>query len=157
METAVAKKGETAIAGDFDRLIDAMFTAFIVAGSVVILLPTLVRIAERSSGLVQNQMLFTQSQMYTGNVDQRWLYADGNTKWLNLVENSPYTPWVAADFYNYGPDKAYIGINTPGPWSELQNGEGLQTNMIGAARRIEAIFYKCDSDKKATVKVEGKY
>jgi hypothetical protein len=151
MVTRELANKEIAISDDFaDSLMDAVLMSGMMVVLTMAMLPVLVRMTEQSS-------TFIQSQMYAGNIDPRVLNADENMKWLNLIEDSPYTPWVAADFYNYGPDKAYIGINTPGPWSELENGEGLQVSMIGATRRIEAVFYKCDTDKRARVKVDGKY
>ena len=94
---------------------------------------------------------------YTGAIDSRTLSLNSITRWINLVGDPPYTAWIAADFFNDGPDKAYIGINTPGPWIELNNGESASVNMAGANTRIQTVFYRCDSGFTASVRVVGKY
>lgn len=134
----------------FDVFADSLFLAMFMVAVLMFMFPVMVQAFERHSSYIQ-------SQMYVGGVDSRMLDADGTLKYVNLTDTSPFMPWVSADFHNYGPDKVYIGINNPGSWLEKESGETLQVNMIGASRRIETIFYKCDVGCTARVRADGKY
>jgi len=98
-----------------------------------------------------------QAQAYTGAVDSRELNATSSVKWINLIGDPPYNAWVSADFTNKGPGKAYVGVNTPGPWIEMESGGGGSVNMAGANKRIEVIFYKTDPGETAVITAIGKY
>ena len=140
------------------------FVSSIMVGVMITFLPQLMKLFGGTTVAAQG---YYASQGYVGALDPRTLIATEVVQWQNLLETGTKTPWVAADLYNYGPDLVNIGINTPGPWSPLQPpppgsptgtpGESLRVSMVGASRRIEVIFYKCDTGKTASVRVVGKY
>lgn len=130
----------------YDGMASSLLMASLVVAVGLVMVPALT-----------GQSAFYRTQVYSGAIDPRILYASDIVKSENLVIGSPNTPWVAADFYNDGPGKVYIGINSPGPWAEIYAGEGLSVSMIGAEKRIEEVFYKCDTGKTATVRAVGKY
>lgn len=79
------------------------------------------------------------------------------TQSKTLIGDWPFAPLIAAYFFNNGDGKAYIAINYPGDWIELEKGEGARLNHAGADRRIDLIHYKCDAGETASVRVVGKY
>jgi hypothetical protein len=145
MADKLALKDDT-FAKDF---MDAFIMSMTMVITMAFFLPKMIGIFGSTQSL--------QAQSYTGAVDTRTLSLDSITRWLNLIGDPPYIAWIAADFFNDGPDKAYIGINTPGLWIELNNGESASVNMAGANTRIQAVFYRCDSGYTASVRVVGKY
>lgn len=97
------------------------------------------------------------AQSYTGLTDERILEANRYLQWINLVSDPPYTPWISASLQNDGPQSVFIAVNNPGEMLEIANGEGQELSMVGAARRIEFLFYKCNTGETASVRVIGKY
>ncbi|GAI95575.1 unnamed protein product, partial [marine sediment metagenome] len=105
------------------------------------------------------------AQVYTGLTDSRVLEANGQLQWLSLVSTPPFTPWIAASFFNDGdvttdPPGAvsvYIAINNPDALVELKKGESQYADFSFAQRRIEIIFFRTDPGKSARIRVEGKY
>lgn len=144
-----------------DSMINTMFGIILTIVGIAVFAPTFQRIF---SATPSAQMLRAQS--YRGMSAEEVLSATPELKWLNLLEQTPYTPWITASFYNDGfklPDgtveknSVFIGINTPDELSEIAYGETLNVNMSFAERRIEIIFYKCSITKRASVRVVGKY
>lgn len=76
---------------------------------------------------------------------------------ITLIGDWPFAPLISAYFFNKGEQKAYIQVNYPGEWFELEKGESAQISHAGANRRIEIIYYKCDDGETASVSVLGKY
>lgn len=98
-----------------------------------------------------------QAQSYTGLTDTRVLHATTQLQWLNLVSSPPYAPWVTASFHNDGPSTVLVAVNNPSELHELEVGEGLDVDMIGADRRIELVFYRAYPGAAAAVRTIGKY
>lgn len=134
-------------------------TIFAVAG-IVVLAPTFQRIFA-ATPVARSYA----AQTYLGLTDYRVLEADGQLRWISLVDASPFMPWITASFFNDGdittdpPGEVsvYLAINNPDALVELKKGENQYANFSFAERRIEIIFYKTDPGKKANVRVEGKY
>lgn len=132
-------------------MFNIMFWSVFAVVGIMVLAPTLQQVF---SALPSAQML--QAQSYYGIIDPRTLNATGVLKWLSLVEDPPYTPWISVSFFNDGPDKVNIGINRP-DGSPIESGESLTVDLSGANRRIETIFYQCDTGETASVRAIGKY
>ncbi|MBA7695800.1 hypothetical protein ES703_104436 [subsurface metagenome] len=143
-----------------DSFMNVMIGAVFAVAGVVVLAPTLQQIFAATPAA----QLYA-AQVYTGLTDYRILDADGQLRWLSLVDAPPFTPWITASFFNDGdvttdPPGAvsvYIAINNPDALVELKKGESQYADFSFAQRRIEIIFYKTDPSKKARVRVEGKY
>ena len=101
------------------------------------------------------QAASVQAQSFSGVLDPRELNAIGDMQWLNLVQEGK--AWITADIVNKGSYRAFVAINNPGPWQELDPGDSLSANMSGAYRRIESLFYKCDPGNIVLLRVVGKY
>lgn len=100
---------------------------------------------------------YLQAQAYTGLTDDRVLKATPTIKWINLISNPPYHPWITAYFFNDGPHSVFIGINNPDELTQVAAGESKTVDMTGGDRRIEFVFFKSNLGEKASVRVIGKY
>jgi len=117
-------------------------------------------ILTRDSRVLAAQSTVPQSSAdlpYFGEVEPRVLTITDVTGWVDLVHNPPYVPWISANFFNDGPDTAFLSMNYPSNFTELRIGESLQINLTGAIRRLEVIFFRCNSGQTASVRVVGKY
>lgn len=94
---------------------------------------------------------------YTGLTNTLVLNATPTTQWVNLINDPPYSPLMAASFYNDGPNSVFIAINNPDEFLELNEGDSRIVSMTGGERRIEFIFYRCNFGEHASVRVDGKY
>ena len=93
-----------------------------------------------------------------GKVRPLTLSATDELNYLDLKDNWPYIPWATAYFYNDGPDySVFISINNPYEWYEVKNAEDYSVDLLKADRRIEIVYYKCDSKETASVRAVGKY
>lgn len=135
-----------------DSMLNMMLGVVLAFAGIQVLAPTFQRIFA-ATPMAQSYA----AQVYSGLTDSRVLEADEKLKWINLADFPPFTPWIAASFFNDGPDSAYIAINNPDEMLELKKGENQYVNLSFAERRIEVIFYKTAPGKKAGVRVEGKY
>ena len=72
-----------------------------------------------------------------------------------LVKNSP--PWIAATFFNDGPNTAYVGINSRTNFFTIKVGESHPTDFARADVRIHTLYYWCDPGNTASVRAKGKY
>ncbi len=139
---------------------DSMFSVVFLVAGIIALAPTLQRIFA-ATPMAQSYA----AQSYIGSTDYRVLEADGQLRWISLVDASPFTPWITASFFNEGDPttepagktSAYIAVNNPNALVELKKGESQYADFSFAQRRIEIIFYKTDPGKHARVRVEGKY
>jgi hypothetical protein len=132
-----------------DPIVSAMMTILFASMAIVVLAPTLQRIFSGAA-----TQLYA-AQAYRGLVDFRDLGADQTTRWLDLVGDPPYTPWIALSAFNDGPDTLYLGINRPSGWIRLEKGGSQNADFSMAERRIEIVFYRADG--RASFRIEGKY
>lgn len=142
-----------------DSMLNIMVMAIFAVAGIAVLAPTFQRIFA-ATPMAQSYA----AQAYLGSTDYRVLEADGQLRWISLVDATPFTPWITASFFNDGdptdptaPVSAYIAINNPDAMVELKKGESQYADFSFAQRRIEMIFYKTDPGKRARVRVEGKY
>lgn len=99
-----------------------------------------------------------EREEYQGKQDSRTLYATDAYQVEDLVMGYPGIPWVTASFVNNdGSDTVYIGINRRSGFATILEGEPYQVDFTKADRRIELIYYWCDTGGTATVRVVGKY
>ncbi len=100
-----------------------------------------------------------EKQDFTGVVDPRVLSVTDKPSFLDLINDEPYTPWIAVDLVNSGAKTALIGINqNGGRWEfALLTGQVVTINRRGAEKRIELLFYRCNSGESTTVMVTGTY
>lgn len=93
-------------------------------------------------------------ERFSGLLDPQVLSASGTVNFLDLRF---LHPWVAASFYNDGPNTVYIAINGFFKWSEIKKGESLVLDFQKADKRITLVHHKCDAGETASVRVVGKY
>ncbi len=143
-----------------DSFMNVMIGAIFGVAGIAVLAPTLQRIFA-ATPMAQSYA----AQSYLGATDSRVLEADGQLRWLSLVDASPFMPWITASFFNEGDLRttpageasAYIAINNPDAMVELKKGESQSIDFSFAQRRIEIIFFRTDPGKSARIRVEGKY
>lgn len=148
------------MASETDGILSVMVGAIFAVAGIAVLAPTLQRIFAATPAAQSYA-----AQVYVGSTDYRVLEADGQLRWLSLVDAPPYTPWIKASFFNDGdittdpPGEVsvYIAINNPDAMVELKKGESQHADFSFAQRRIEIIFYKCNTGEKASVRTVGKY
>ena len=143
-----------------DSMLNIMIMAIFAVAGIAVLAPTLQRIFAATPAAQAYA-----AQVYVGATDYRVLEADGQLRWLSLVDASPFMPWITASFFNDGDVttdppgsvSVYIAINSPDAMVEIKKGENQYADFSFAQRRIEIIFYQTDPGKRARVRVEGKY
>jgi len=135
-----------------DKIFEIMTWVVLTSAALIVLAPTLQRIASATP----TAMLY-RGQQYLGLEDSRDLVATDQLQWLDLLNNSPYTPWITASFFNDGPDSVFIAINLPSGFTELKSGESKSVNFSMADRRIEVIYFVCNAGESASVRAVGKY
>lgn len=92
-----------------------------------------------------------------GRVFPLTLSASEQLGYADLLEEAPFNPFAKASFYNDGPDSVKISINNAADWNELAYKESMEIDLTKADRRIDLIYYKCDTGETASVRVKGKY
>lgn len=138
-----------------DSVSQDMMTAMIMAVFIVLILPVLMpSLVSAQVGSAQ----YYSSQIYYGGAAPRRVNASGSVVgWLNLLKEDQGIPWVAFDMVNYGPNSVFIAVNNPDQWKEVAVGDGYSVNFLGATRRIETVFYKCNPGENASFEIVGKY
>lgn len=129
--------------------------AFVLVMMMTIMADAVVRLFAGSTSTLVTQ--YIQSRMYQGVTDPRVCEVDSDGHELDLINNSPYTPWVSAQFINDGPDSVWITVNGPSSQFEVKLGETATINRIGALERISLINLDCEAGEEATVRVIGEY
>lgn len=98
-----------------------------------------------------------QAQAFQGKSDPREVKASAKLKWIDLIHDYPYTPWISAYFVNDGPYPVEVAINYPNDRFTLNPGETTVVNRSGAQERIAIIFFLCKEGETASVRVTGEY
>ena len=80
-----------------DSFMNIMVGAIFAVAGIVVLAPTFQRIFA-ATPMAQSYA----AQTYLGATDYRVLEADGQLRWISLVDASPFIPWIAASFFNDG-------------------------------------------------------
>lgn len=107
--------------------------------------------------VAQAAQRYYTGQAYQGDVESRMLYATDNLQYWDLVNQEPYTPLISIFFINRGTSRVYVAINAAQDWLEIWPGETRTVSHIGADRRIEIIFYKCDPGNTSMIEAEGHF
>ena len=96
---------------------------------------------------------------FEGTPDERTLSADSEVKVIDLVKGYPHSPWATAAFANDGPDPVYIVVNGQAKQNvpPLNKNDSTHFDFTKADRKIEIIYYWCDTGKTASVRVRAKY
>lgn len=76
---------------------------------------------------------------------------------IDLIREEPYCALATVSFFNDGPDAVHISINERHGSSTLEDGEQHSADYTKADRRVELIYYWCDTGETASVRVVGKY
>jgi len=94
---------------------------------------------------------------FIGKLDPRTLSATDELRYIDLINDYPYMPWVTAHFRNDGPGAVYLALNEADRWHKLNVAGELSVDFLKADERIVIIFYKCDPGQTASIRVLGKY
>lgn len=99
-----------------------------------------------------------EKEEFEGIEDPRTLNATDQLQWIDLINDHPNIPWATTYFFNDGPLwPVYVAINDPAKSAPLNVGESYSADHIKADRRIEIIYYWCDTGNTASIRVVGKY
>lgn len=137
---------------DFDTLVPKMLQAFVFVITAAVVVDAFLSVT-RSSLITQ----YIQSQMYLGVTDPRECEVDDKGSFLDLINDSPFVPWVSAQFINDGPNSVWVAVNNPDAKFEIKANESATVNRIGAVDRILSIYFICATGKTAIVRVIGEY
>jgi hypothetical protein len=107
--------------------------------------------------VAQAAQRYYTGQAYQGDVESKMLYASDTLQYWDLVNQSPYTPLISVFFINRGASRVYVAINAAQDWLEIWPGETRTVSHVGADKRIEMIFYHCDTGLTSVVEVEGHF
>jgi len=132
---------------DLDAIGIMVATVFGVAG-IMTLAPTLQRVFSALPAI--------RTQAYRGVTDPREVEATETLKWIDLVSNPPYTPWISAFLINDGPDAVAVGINYPDNRFMMNLGDTITVNRSWASERIAVIFFICP-EGRAKLRIIGEY
>lgn len=98
-----------------------------------------------------------EKQEFKGLVDSRTLNVTAQLQSIPLDLEWPLEPWITATAHNYGPNTAFLSINTDFDWVPLRIGEGHNFDFSGSEKRIFLIYHRCNPAETATVQINGKY
>lgn len=111
-------------------------------------------VAGRTSPLATQ---YIESQMYQGVTDPRECAVTHELSLLDLINETPFTPWVSAQFINDGPGSVWVGVNNPDSLFEVKAGENATINRLGALERILSVYHVCEAGSTATLRIIGEY
>lgn len=134
---------------EWDTAIESVMTGMVIALMVMVIIPML--------PVVQQAQQYFAGQYYQGNVETRILHATEALKYWDLINDSPYRPLISAFFINRGLNTVFVAINEAKDWMEIRPDETRTVSHVGADKRIEIIFYKCNIGETASVEAEGHY
>lgn len=135
-----------------DTMMDAMIYSIAFAAMIVGLGPFIQRMLA-TTPLARH----LEAQAYQGKTDPKEHTATEELRWIDLVHEYPYTPWISAYFINDGPDAVEIAINYPNDRFTLNPMETVTVTRTGAQERIAIIFFKCAEGETASVRIIGEY
>jgi len=94
---------------------------------------------------------------YKGLVDGRLLTITDEIMWLDLVNDSPHSPWMSVYLVNQGLKTIYVSVNYADSWGVLHTNDTLSFDHSHAVRKIESIGFKCDPGETSTVRIIAQY
>lgn len=107
------------------------------------------------SPVAQSAQRYFTSQSYEGDLETRILYVTEAIQYWDLVNLEPFTPMVSLFLINRGVNRVFVAINTAEDWMEMLSGETRTISHVGASKRIELIFYRCDPGNIGVIEAEG--
>lgn len=139
----------------FFNMDDIMNSVIPIMGMMIVLPTILSRssIAQDTNAMAQQMSL----QVYQGINDPRWVDANSNLKYIDLINEKPYQPWMMAYIVNHGPYPVDIALNYPAESFTVGIGETRTINRSGARERINVLFFICGAGQTARISVTGEY
>lgn len=134
---------------DFFAMSESDMMMFMMVMVMVLLMQSLVVPTAQSA-----QRYFT-SQSFQGVVESKVLFVTDAVQYWDLVNQDPYTPLISVYLINRGVNGVYVAINAAQDWMILLPGETRTISQIGADKRIELLFYKCDTSLASVIEAEG--
>lgn len=98
-----------------------------------------------------------QRTEFKGLPDSRLLTITDEIMWLDLVNDSPHSPWMSVYLVNEGLEDIYVSVNYVDSWGVLHKNDTLSFDHSHAVRKIESIGFKCDLGGTSTVRVIAQY
>ena len=141
---------EKALTAYDDDIMDAIPKVLMVTLGLVLLVAVL-----PVTQYAQAQTYYAQA--YQGKTDPRTIKATDELRWIDLVHDPPYPPWIGAYFIQDGPNSVEIAINHPDDRFTMKPGETVTVDRSGAQERIGIIFHVCERGKTASVRITGEY
>jgi hypothetical protein len=133
-------------------VMNAMSTSMMMIVSMMVFLPMIIKSFGSRLGIGQAQTL-----AYRGRTDSRELQAIPTLKWIDLIADPPYTPWVLCFIINDGPGAVEIAINQPNDRFIMASGETRTINRTGAEEKISSLFYVAEPGFTALLRITGEY
>lgn len=109
------------------------------------------------SPMVQSAQKYFVSQSFQGDVESKILIPTDQLQYWDLVNQDPYTPLISAFLINRGPNTVYIAINSALDWLTMLPDETRTISHVGADKRIEIMFYRCDAGLTSIIEAEGHF
>ena len=94
---------------------------------------------------------------FKGLTDNRLLTVTDEIIWLDLVNDSPHSPWMSVYLVNEGLEDIYVSENYADSWGVLHKSDTLTLNHSHGKRKVESIGFKCASGETSTVKIIAQY
>lgn len=94
-----------------------------------------------------------EKEEFEGELVEQTLHA---TDEVQSIE-AHYRPWATIYLVNDGPDAVSIAVNNPYTWKLLNKDESSSIDFTKGDKRIEIIYYVCNSSETAEVRLEAKY
>lgn len=132
------------------QFMNSMATSMSMVIMMLFLLPKI--LSSTGIGALQAQTI-----TYRGRTDQRDLQAVNTLRWIDLIADPPYTPWIHCFIINDGPGAAEIAINHPNDKFTMGPGETRTIDRTSAEDRILSIFYNSVPGQTANLRVTGEY
>ncbi len=94
---------------------------------------------------------------FKGLTDSRMLTVTDEIIWLDLINDSPHSPWMSAYLVNEGLEDIYVSVNYVDSWGTLHKAGTLSFDHIHAVRKIESMGFKCDLGKTSSITIIAQY
>lgn len=94
---------------------------------------------------------------FKGLTDGRLLTVTDEIIWLDLINDSPHSPWMSVYLVNEGLEDIYISENYADSWGVLHKNDTLSLNHSHAKRKVESIGFKCAPGESSTIRIIAQY
>lgn len=116
-------------------------------------LPLIIQLAQLGQAVRVRKVLeeSARRRFFRGELNKLTLTANGNRQEAQVLS------WISMFVINGGPNPVHFGVNTPLEFIDILVGETRTIDLKDAEKRIESIYYWCDTGNTASVRVEGYY